>query len=33
MECLGANRRTAATLDRYEVPFFGGLANSILDDE
>jgi uncharacterized membrane protein len=24
---------TAATLDRYEVPFFGALANSILDDE
>lgn len=24
---------TAATLDRYEVPFFGPLANSILDDE
>ncbi|KAF1932829.1 uncharacterized protein M421DRAFT_1413 [Didymella exigua CBS 183.55] len=23
----------AATLDRYEVPFFGPLANSILDDE
>ncbi|KAF2678489.1 hypothetical protein K458DRAFT_395032 [Lentithecium fluviatile CBS 122367] len=23
----------AATLDRYEVPFFGALANSILDDE
>ena len=24
---------TAATLDRYEVPFFGPLASSILDDE
>ena len=23
----------AATLDRYEVPFFGPLASSILDDE
>lgn len=23
----------AATLDRYEVPFFGALASSILDDE
>ncbi|KAL1649099.1 hypothetical protein SLS61_006623 [Didymella pomorum] len=23
----------AATLDRYEIPFFGSLANSILDDE
>lgn len=23
----------AATLDRYEVPFFGSLASSILDDE
>jgi hypothetical protein len=25
--------RVAATLDRYEVPFFGPLASSILDDE
>jgi hypothetical protein len=23
----------AATLDRYEIPFFGPLATSILDDE
>jgi hypothetical protein len=23
----------ATTLDRYEVPFFGSLASSILDDE
>ena len=29
----GANMWTAATLDRYEVPFFGSLASSILDDE
>ena len=29
----GANMWTAATLDRYEVPFFGPLASSILDDE
>ena len=29
----GANLWTAATLDRYEVPFFGPLASSILDDE
>lgn len=28
-----ANVCVAATLDRYEVPFFGPLANSILDDE
>jgi hypothetical protein len=27
------NEWTAATLDRYEVPFFGPLASSILDDE
>lgn len=25
--------RDADTLDRCEVPFFGGLASSILDDE
>jgi uncharacterized membrane protein len=34
--CVGfarANLWIAATLDRYEVPFFGSLANSILDDE
>lgn len=24
---------TAAILDRYEIPFFGPLATSILDDE
>jgi hypothetical protein len=30
---LPANDSTAATLDRYEVPFFGPLASSILDDE
>lgn len=28
-----ANNRTAETLDRYELPFFGRLANQILDDE
>jgi uncharacterized membrane protein len=28
-----ANLNTAATLDRFEVPFFGPLASSILDDE
>lgn len=32
MACA-TNSRTAATLDRYEVPFFGPLASSILDDE
>lgn len=26
-------RITADTLDRWEVPFFGRLASSILDDE
>jgi uncharacterized membrane protein len=29
----GLMNDTAATLDRYEVPFFGSLASSILDDE
>jgi uncharacterized membrane protein len=33
MEWLCANCWVAATLDRYEVPFFGPLASSILDDE
>jgi hypothetical protein len=28
-----ADEILAATLDRYEVPFFGGLASGILDDE
>lgn len=30
---LITNFRSATTLDRYEVPFFGPLASSILDDE
>jgi len=30
---IEANESVAATLDRYEVPFFGPLASSILDDE
>jgi hypothetical protein len=31
---MGANCIViAATLDRYEVAFFGSLASSILDDE
>lgn len=29
----GTDCSVAATLERYEVPFFGALANSILDDE
>lgn len=29
----GPDVEAAATLDRYEIPFFGSLANSILDDE
>jgi hypothetical protein len=32
-ECWGTDVEAAATLDRYEIPFFGSLANSILDDE
>jgi len=35
-DCLNNGMLTrvlAATLDRYEVPFFGPLASSILDDE
>jgi hypothetical protein len=31
--CWEADIEVAATLDRYEIPFFGSLANSILDDE
>jgi uncharacterized membrane protein len=30
---IKANDSVAATLDRFEVPFFGALASSILDDE
>lgn len=30
---MNANHGIADTLDRCEVPFFGKLASSILDDE
>lgn len=30
---IEVNKKVADTLDRCEVPFFGKLASSILDDE